>query len=144
MNDDRSGSEPPDSEAETIKPDKELGWQMPQPKFRQTSGYLPQGYIDKAGMSGTAAGSAAAPAPTAEAPPQAAELDVVPQPDLSEQIETPPVSTVVPGKAAPARSTGARVAMLLLGLLGMVIFIVIFLGVIWYLFLRPADGGSPF
>ena len=147
MNDDRSDGTVPDSEAETIQPDKELGWQMPKPKFQQTSGYLPQGYLEKAGLEGGSVGGGAAVAPAVEAPqaePPAAGVEVEPQPDFSEQIhETDPQTgaSVVPAKQ---RSTGVRVVMVVLGLLGMIVFIALFLGVIWYLFLRPADGGSPF
>jgi hypothetical protein len=42
------------------------------------------------------------------------------------------------------RSAGARIAMILLGLLAMVAFIAVFLGVIYYLFLAPQSGGSTF
>jgi hypothetical protein len=46
MNDDRSGGAAPASEADTIQPnapENKGGWQMPEPKFQQSSGYLPQG-----------------------------------------------------------------------------------------------------
>ena len=35
------------------------------------------------------------------------------------------------------------IILLLLGLAGMIVFIAAFLAVVWYFFLRPADGGSP-
>lgn len=148
MNDDRTGGEPPDSEAETIQPDKELGWRMPEPKFQQTSGYLPQGYLEKTGLAGGTAGNSgtavapAAEAPVADAPPSAVEVE--PQPDLSEQIHVTDPQTAVQAMPAKQRSTAARVVMVIFGLIGMIVFIAIFLVVIWYLFLRPADGGSPF
>ena len=147
MNDDRSGAAAPASEADTIQPnapENKGGWQMPEPKFRQTSGYLPQGYLEKAGMDGGSAGDETAPA----AGPAGVEPNfnggVEPQPEISEQLETGP--TVAP-PAAPAvneRSTGVRVAMIVLGLLGMILFIAVFLGVVYYLFISPQDGGSTF
>lgn len=138
MNDDRSGGTLPDSEAETVQPNKVPGgWEMPEPKFQQTSGYLPQGYLGKVGLGG---GAGTAPAPVA-AEPQA--IDVEPQPDLSEQITESP-SAVEPAIPAKQRSMAARVMLVLLGLAGMIVFIAAFLAAVWYLFLRPADGGSPF
>jgi hypothetical protein len=144
MNDDRSGGVPPDSEAETVQPNKDLGgWQMPEPKFQQSSGYLPQGYLEKTGLEGGAA-VAPAPAPRTETP-AAAPTVVEPQPDLSEQVaDSPPPVTTVPAAPAKQRSTAVRVVMVLLGIAGMIAFIALFLALIWYLFLRPADGGSPF
>lgn len=146
MNDDRSDRAVPDSEAETVQPDKDLGWQMPKPKFQQTSGYLPQGYLDKTGLEGVSAGTAAAtaPAPEAELPLGIGGIDIEPQPDLSEQIHETDPQTITPAALPKQRSTAARVVMVVLGLMGMIVFIALFLGVIWYLFLRPGDGGSPF
>ena len=49
MSDDRPATAPPASEADTAQPNppdkKSEGWQMPVPKFQQTSGYLPQAYV---------------------------------------------------------------------------------------------------
>ena len=149
MNDDRPGGVPPASEPDTVQPTAEAaenrngGWRMPEPKFQQTSGYLPQGYLGKVGLDdGKAAGDGAAPASTAEIP-APASVDVEPQPDLSEQIAEPP--PIAPAQAASAkqRSTAARVVLVLLGVAGMIVFIAAFLAAVWYLFLRPADGGSP-
>jgi hypothetical protein len=117
---------------------------MPEPKFQQSSGYLPQGYLDKVAfeapppsdVSPAAAGPAAAPA-------AASEPDVEPQPDLTEQLAEPP-APVVAKPVVKERSAGARIAMILLGLLAMVAFIAVFLGVIYYLFLAPQSGGSTF
>jgi hypothetical protein len=152
MNEDERSNELPISEADTTPPNPAnsavpspgKGWQMPEPKFQQTSGYLPEGYLDKiafeapppSGVSPAAAGPAAAPAAVAEP-------DVEPQPDLTEQLAEPPVP-VVTKPSVKERSAGARIAMILLGLLAMVAFIAVFLGVIYYLFLAPQSGGSTF
>jgi hypothetical protein len=148
MNEDERGNELPDPEAVTAAPDRSDavpppagGWQMPQPKFQQTSGYLPQGYIDQIGVAAAAAsGAAAAPAMSPPAP-GAAEVEA--QPDLTDQLAPPPA----PAIAAPAvkeRSTAARAAMIVLGLLAMVAFLVLFLGVVYYLFLAPPGAGTQF
>src|SRR5687768_14537882 len=92
MNDDRSGGTAPASEAETVQPNKDQNrWEMPVPKFQQTSGYLPQGYLGKVGLDTAGAAIAAASpitSPDIEEPSLGA--DVEPQPDLSEQIAEPP------------------------------------------------------
>lgn len=152
MNEDEQSNELSTSEADTTPPNPAnsavpspgAGWQMPEPKFQQTSGYLPEGYLDKIAfeappptdVSASAAGPAAAPA-------TASEPDIEPQPDLTEQLaETP--APVVAKPLVKERSAGARVAMILLGLLAMVAFIAVFLGVIYYLFLAPQGGETTF
>src|SRR5688500_4039275 len=132
MNEDERGNELPDSEAETAAPSPSAAvpppgsvWQMPEPKFQQTSGYLPQGYIENAGFAGNA--PAAATAAPAMAPPFSPDADVEPQPDLNEQLAEPLTPAVAPS-AVNERSSGARIVMILLGLLGMVAFLAVFLG----------------
>ena len=152
MNDDQNGGVPPDG---TPRPDnaadKLHGWQMPEPKFQQSSGYLPQGYLEQAGLAAKAA-PAAAPSPVT-APDMEVPLSAIgaeptpepvgPQPDL-EISEAPVAPAPAPARPADQRSTGARAAMVLLGVAGMIAFIAIFLAVVYYLFLRPADGSGPF
>ena len=153
MNEDERGDQLPVSEADTTPPNPAnpiaipagQGWQMPEPKFQQTSGYLPEGYLDKVAAFEASAPAeppiAATPEPMPQAP--AAAADVEPQPDLTEQL----VEHAAPVVAKPAvkeRSAGARIAMILLGLLAMAAFIAVFLGVIYYLFLAPPNGGSTF
>ena len=147
MNDDRSGGTAPASEAETVQPNKDLGeWQMPAPKFQQTSGYLPQGYLEKVGLDGATEAAPKSPttSPDIDVPPADMGAGVEPQPDLSEQIADPPPVAAAPAAPAKQRSAAARVVLVLLGVAGMIVFIAAFLAAVWYLFLRPADGGSPF
>lgn len=140
----------PVSEADTTPPNPSngavpspgQGWQMPEPKFQQSSGYLPQGYLDKVAFSPspTVSPAASTAAAAAEIPPPG---DVVPQPDLTDQLAEPaPPPASLP--APKERSTGARVLMVIAGLIAMVIFISLFLGVVYYLFLAPQGGGSTF
>ena len=148
MNEDERGDDLVVSEADTTPPNPangavpspDQGWQMPEPKFQQSSGYLPQGYLDKVAFEvpppGQVSSAAAAPAPPAESPIEA-------QPDLSEQLAEPPQPVVVK-PPIKERSSGARIAMILLGLLAMVAFIAVFLGVIYYLFLSPQGGERTF
>jgi hypothetical protein len=152
MNDDERGNELPISEADTTPPNPansavpspNQGWQMPEPKFQQSSGYLPQGYLEKAGFEAPpqAEVSGAAAAPAMESP-VAAGPDVEPQPDLSEQLAEPQVAAA-PRVVAKERSAGSRIFMIILGLLAMAAFIAVFLAVVYYLFLAPPPGGSTF
>ena len=114
------------------------GWQMPEPKFQQSSGYLPQGYLDQVNIVGN---SAAATAPAAT-PEPAVLPDVEPQPDLAEQLDTEPVPVARPAVTQPGNRV--RVAMIVFGILGMIAFLVIFLGAIYYLFLARGGEGSQF
>ena len=154
MNEDERSNEPPTSEADTTPPNPAnsavpspgKGWQMPEPKFQQSSGYLPQGYLDKiafnasppSNVSPAAAAPAVAPAieqPGAPAP------EVEPQPEVLDHHDVP---AAAPPPAAKARSSGSRILIIILGLLAMAAFLAIFLAVVYYLFLAPQNGGSPF
>jgi len=153
MNDVEPKDEQPESELDTTAPNPANeakpsgGWQMPEPVFQQSSGYLPEGYIDQLGLgepgSSAATAQAMAAAPVELAPEAAPAVDVEPQPDLNEQLAEPEVFTAPP-VVVKERSSGARIAMVLLGLAGMILFIAIFLAVIYYLFLYPAEGSSQF
>ena len=152
MNEDERSNELPISEADTTPPNPAnsavpspgAGWQMPEPKFQQSSGYLPQGYLDKVAFEAPPPNdvSPAAAAP-ALAPEVAAGPDIGPQPDLNEQLEPPP-APVVNKPVVKERSAGARIALIVLGLLAMVAFIAVFLGVVYYFFLMPQGGQTTF
>ncbi len=147
MNDDRSGGAASPSEGDTIQPnapENKGGWQMPEPKFRQSSGYLPQGYVEKTGMDSGSAGDETASAGAAAGDIPSAPVGVEPQPEIAEQLEAGPTVAPPPAPAVKQRSTAARVTMIVLGLLGMILFIAVFLGVVYYLFISPRDGGSTF
>jgi len=151
MNEDERSNELPISEADTTPPNPAnsavpspgAGWQMPEPKFQQTSGYLPEGYLDRVAFEAPpppdVSAAAAAPAPS----PAASEPEIEPQPDLTEQLAPPP-APVVAKPIVKERSSGARIAMIVLGLLAMIAFIAVFLGVIYYLFLTPQGGETTF
>jgi hypothetical protein len=116
---------------------------MPAPKFQQSSGYLPQGYLEKAAFEAPPPADVSPnSAATAAAPALATEPDIEPQPDLNIQLEAPPAPNV-PAPAVKQRSAGARVALIVLGLLAMVAFIAAFLALIYYLF-APQGGQTTF
>lgn len=149
MNDVEPTKESLTGKAETA-PDSQLntaaaaaGWQMPEPKFQKSSGYLPQGYLEKLGSEAVPRSDGSPPeelpASPVSTPP--APLEIEPQPDISEQLaETTPVEAPVP---VVKKRTGARLAMFIVGIFGMIAFLAAFLAVIYFLFIRPSEGG-PF
>lgn len=133
-------------------------WQMPKPKFQQTSGYLPQGYLNKLkGETGPAAAdddepetaqlkSPQAPPPdaagsAAAASPAAMPL-VEPQPDLADQLipdqHVPEMSA--PPMAAKPKPTAL---MFVLGLIGIILAVAIFIAVVAY-FTWASRQSGPF
>jgi hypothetical protein len=132
-------------------------WQMPKPKFQQTSGYLPQGYLKDMNQAAAAAKSNqgsedttqeqpsfAATAGSTEAPSPAVPPAIEPQPDLSEQLI--PEEPVVENTAPQARtSSGASFPLIALGIIGLLIFAVIFIVAVYFLYIRqPGAGGGVF
>jgi len=145
--------------SENIEVPKEKGsggWQMPDPVFRQTSGYLPQGFEKRFPMDPQAdistdepiadipaappaygqvsgAAPAAAPVEISESP------DVRPQPELNEELSLAEAQ-IAPGSAAKKRSPAVSIALTLFGILAMIAFAIGFLILVWYLFFyHPND-----
>src|SRR5215467_6191783 len=132
------------------------GWRMPEPVFRQSSGYLPQGFekrfplmdpqadistdepvadIPAAQPGSGYAAAASAPAPVAETPESRA---VQAQPELLEDFASEePNAPAVPVKT---RSRAASIALTLLGIIAMIAFAIGFVILVWYLFFyHPND-----
>lgn len=125
-------------------------WVMPEPVFRKTSGILPQGFAEQ--YAHLAALEADTDEPVSDAVAEAggnpaatvpAAVKVEAQPDISELVAEEPAEETA--AAAPKKkSTAVRIVMALLGLAAVVLFIAVFLAVVYFLFLAPPDGGSPF
>jgi len=115
-------------------------WVMPTPVFRESSGYLPQGFEKLYGQSDGSAATATAAAVATEAP-SAEEVEILPQPDVSEEV-----TYAEPGPPAPVktRSTAMRITLLVLGLLAMAAIIVAFLAVIYFLFFSSPGESQVF
>lgn len=131
------------------------GWQMPKPKFQQTSGYLPQGYLKNieqgAGEGNPFPGSedttqeqaafvpSPPPAPEAAADPVAVE----PQPDLVDQLipEDPDENLAHQPAASKSGSSGV---MVVLAVIAIVVFVVAFLAAVYFLFLANPSSGDNF
>lgn len=113
-------------------------WKMPEPVFRKTSGYLPQGFVKPTGEE-DASPEIEKSAPSVSAatvPPVPAAPAIAPQPEISQQItlEEPAEEPV----AAPKSGGGFRAVLMILGVLAMLIFLAAFLAVVYFLFLTPS------
>lgn len=127
-------------------------WQMPKPKFQQTSGYLPQGYLKNMEEAAAAAkASMSTEDTTREQPPfvvepaqSAADAPAIePQPDLSEQLipDDPPIET--PSEPVQAKSSMSAV-MAVLAIVGILIFVVVVLAAVYFYFIANQTAGSNF
>ena len=103
-----------DDELSTTAPNPpEEVWTMPEPVFRKTSGKLPQGFVKKF------------------APAVDDEADETPPVD--DPVESaPPESAPEPKPSSPV----LKIILVLLGLGAMIAFIVVFLSVVYFMFLR--------
>lgn len=91
----------------------ESAWKMPEPVFRKTSGKLPQGYErDVMTLAGETADPAVAP--------------------------VPPTTVSSSSEIKPEGST-AKLMLVILGLGAMIAFLIVFLTVIYFYFLRTGD-----
>lgn len=125
----------PNEDPPPTAPTSHGNWQMPKPVFKKTSGYLPQGFEKLVGIGKTADG-AEAEAPDAAADGFAPEnVQVGAQPDLSEHLlPEEEISSRAESVPRPKKSPVARIVAATLVLLGMLIFIIVFLYVIITLF----------
>jgi len=116
------------------------GWSMPEPVFRKSSGYLPQGFekrysqdeIKSSADERDSTGELRAPEITGE---------IEPQPEIPDIIEAGPAinqSTVV----SPKKGSVAKVIFTILGLLLALALVVVFIAVVYYLFLMPGPDST--
>ncbi len=144
----------PPAVSEKKGPPADGKWQMPKPKFQQTSGYLPQGYLKdlkqaaapensgpEAGAANQEQAHAAAPPPSGDGPAPQAPPAIEPQPDLADQLipEEPIDHNAKPQTKA---GTGSSFPLIALGLIGLILFAAIFLVAVYLLYVRqPGEGG---
>lgn len=143
---------PNTSESIDVPKEKPPGaWEMPEPVFQQSSGYLPQGFEKRFPIPDPQADVptdepvaevpvAAADGSLPPAPPDISESpDIQPQPDVTEDFRIDEL-TAPPAAAKKQRSPAIRILLALLGILGMVLLAAVFLAVIyWLFFYQPSD-----
>lgn len=115
---------------------------MPEPVFRKTSGYLPQGYEGRFPQDDpgdeVAAPDAGYDEPSAVAPAAAVE----PQPDIHDTSDGHGAA-IAEASPAPKKSSGGKVVLVIFGVLFALALVGLFIAVIYYLFLIPVPSG-PF
>lgn len=137
----------PNAPAAPTEPQAPSGkWQMPKPKFQQTSGYLPQGYVKQSGAEPEAsiqpAQQTAPPASAAPAPAISEASAVEPQPDLTQLIPDEPVPENL-SAPAPAKSSSPLPFLAVLLVVGAVLVVIVLL-VIYIVFFSSSSGSSIF
>ena len=127
------------------------GWEMPTPVFRQSSGgTLPRRLglgPDSSPTAAPAQGEQTTPAAPAEAavnsvPKAPAGAAVAEQPDLSADFSLP--EDAVPPMAEKRKSGAAKILLLVLGLVGILLVVGIFLAVIYFLFFSRMTESQTF
>lgn len=120
----------------------EAGWTMPDPVFRKTSGYLPQGYEKKFSQEEIKSevdddsSTASMPRPVG-----LTDVDVEPQPEIADHHEEP-VATATP---PTAKKGGAmKVVFSLFGILVALGLLLVFIALIYYLFFMPSAANGTF
>jgi hypothetical protein len=116
-------------------------WQMPKPKFQQTSGYLPQGYLKdleppaaEPGTEEKAPEQVPLPAGPSPASDGAPALAIGPQPDILDQLPPPAFEAEEPAEP-DAESNGIfPVVMMVIAIL---LFAAVFITAVWYFYLSP-------
>ena len=105
-----------DEDLNTTAPNPPLEWQMPAPVFRRTSGRYPQGF-EKEFEKAKAERAASVPEPAIEVAPETSKTETpTPEP-------TPKGSTL-------------KLVLVLLGLAAMIGFLIVFISVVYFFFLR--------
>lgn len=129
-------------------------WQMPKPKFQQTSGYLPQGYLQDMHAAAAAAKASSGsedttreqemPFEPAASDAAAAEpIQIEPQPDISEQIVLDEPLSETPQHRVDQKGRSGT-AFVVLGVFGILFFLAVFMAVVYFLFLAEASDTTNF
>jgi hypothetical protein len=143
------------SPSEVVEPDPDIdktptqadppkpsgGWAMPEPVFKKTSGYLPQGFNKPFSLTpqGNEDTTAEQPKPEISRPQAAPIPDVEPQPDVIEDGSLEPAIAVPPANPQKKGIVG-RILMILLALIIVVLTAAVLLGVISFVFWPRPEG----
>jgi len=114
------------------------GWSMPEPIFKKTSGYLPQGYEKKFSQDEIKT-EVDDDTSTASMERPVGLTDVEPQPEIAEIVAETPVATTDP---QPKKSGAAKVIFSLFGILVAIGLVLIFIAVVYYLFMMPSQNAG--
>ena len=147
----------------TIEPDAAAGysaeereskkkWEMPEPVFRQTSGYLPQGFVKQIEDAAALAPNEetidanAGPGEGPNLSSSNAPVTPLPVPKIKQQPHVSDQSSVkdlTPGAAlAPVKSGELRMLLIILGLLAVAVFISAFLIFVYRFLAEPGETNN--
>ena len=133
---------PTEEDVNTTPPNPQMsdgkgGWTMPEPVFRKTSGYLPQGY-EKRFSQDDIRSSADDNDSTAEMPAPELSADIEPQPDISETHDAAfTAQAAAPVAAAPAKRSAAKFLLIALVLFVALGLIVVLAAAVYLYYLMP-------
>jgi hypothetical protein len=125
-----------EDEVNTTPPNPSSGWKMPDPVFRKTSGYLPQGFEKKFPQEQAAKGADVDFSTASIAEPES-PIPVEPQPDISEQVDFGATAGTETVAAKPKKGSAGRIVLIIFGILVALAIILIFFAVVYYLFIMP-------
>ena len=131
-NEDDVNTTPPNPPAK----DGKAGWSMPEPVFKKTSGYLPQGYEKLFPQAAVDDSNS-----TAEMPPPDPSADVEPQPEIGDHVEET-MSANGAVAAIPKKSSGFKYVLIILGVLFAIGLVVVIAAAV-FLYMMPVPSG-PF
>ncbi len=130
-----------EEDVNTTPPNPSSGWKMPEPVFRKTSGYLPQGFEKKFPQEQTGIDEADVPSTApAELPDNA--VPVEPQPDLAEHVDFVSEDEIAATTSEPKKGSSGRIFLIIFGVLVVLGLILIFFAVVYYLFLMPVPSSA--
>jgi hypothetical protein len=117
------------------------GWSMPEPVFRKSSGFLPQGF-EKRYSQDEIKSSADDRDSTGELPAPEMAADIEPQPEIPEILEDGPAMDQTTVAAPKKGGSAAKVIFTVLGLLLALALVAVFIAVVYYLFLMPGPDST--
>ena len=140
--------EPTEEDVSTTPPNPQQingksGWTMPEPVFRKTSGYLPQGYEKRFSQDELKASQDDTES-TAEIPAPELSRDIEPQPDMSEIPDPAFVAenSVTAAAAVPAKRSAGKLIFVILGLLVAAAIVVVLIAAVYLFYLMPSSDGT--
>jgi hypothetical protein len=139
-------TEPVSDDVNTTPPnpaaaDGKSGWKMPEPVFRKTSGYLPQGF-EKRFSQDEIKDSAEDNDSTAEMPAPEFTAGIEPQPDLEHTDDSFNAQPAAAAAAVPQKKSGAKLIFTVVGLILAFALVAVLLAVAYFLYFMPASDGT--
>ena len=121
--------------------DGKSGWKMPEPVFRKTSGYLPQGF-EKRFSQDEIKDSAEDNDSTAEMPVPEFATDIEPQPELEHTGDNFTAEPAVVAAVVPRKSSGAKLIFTVVGLILAFALVAVIVAVVYFLYFMPGSDGT--